>query len=98
MGFHLPDKESNIVINLSATASLEIDKPRLTIFDYHITRLEITIEENIIFLTIQDIRHRFMRIDGGGGVADPAAIGHENHRRSAGDRVSMTPAGGLPWV
>jgi UDP-N-acetyl-2-amino-2-deoxyglucuronate dehydrogenase len=30
----------------------------------------------------EDIRRRFMKIEGGGGVADPAAIGHENHRRN----------------
>jgi UDP-N-acetyl-2-amino-2-deoxyglucuronate dehydrogenase len=30
----------------------------------------------------EDIRHRFMKIEGGGGVADPAAIKYENHRRN----------------
>jgi UDP-N-acetyl-2-amino-2-deoxyglucuronate dehydrogenase len=30
----------------------------------------------------EDIRRRFMKIEGGGGVADPAAIGYENHRRN----------------
>jgi UDP-N-acetyl-2-amino-2-deoxyglucuronate dehydrogenase len=30
----------------------------------------------------EDIRRRFARIEGGGGVSDPAAIGHENHRRN----------------
>jgi UDP-N-acetyl-2-amino-2-deoxyglucuronate dehydrogenase len=30
----------------------------------------------------EDVRRRFMKIEGGGGVADPAAIGHENHRRN----------------
>ena len=30
----------------------------------------------------KDIRRQFMKIEGGGGVADPAAITHENHTRN----------------
>jgi predicted dehydrogenase len=30
----------------------------------------------------KDIRERFLKIEGGGGVADPAAITHENHTRN----------------
>jgi UDP-N-acetyl-2-amino-2-deoxyglucuronate dehydrogenase len=29
-----------------------------------------------------EVRKQFMKIEGGGGVADPAAIGYENHRRN----------------
>jgi len=30
----------------------------------------------------EEVRKKFMTIEGGGGVADPAAITHENHRRN----------------
>lgn len=30
----------------------------------------------------EEVRKRFMKIEGGGGVADPAAITHENHTRN----------------
>lgn len=30
----------------------------------------------------EEIRRQFMKIEGGGGVADPAAIGYENHTRN----------------
>ena len=30
----------------------------------------------------EEIRRQFMKIEGGGGVADPAAINYENHTRN----------------
>ena len=48
----------------------------------------------------EQVRKKFMKIEGGGGVADPAAITHENHTRNfkafleALDNVAQPPSAG----
>ena len=57
IGFSLPNKRSDIVINRTLSAALEIDKIRFTIYQHHVTRLEITIEESSGSTTHKNIAH-----------------------------------------
>lgn len=45
-----------------------------------------------------EVRRRFMRIEGGGGVADPAAITHENHTRNFKAFLDALEKGKPFWI
>jgi UDP-N-acetyl-2-amino-2-deoxyglucuronate dehydrogenase len=46
----------------------------------------------------KEIRKKFGQIEGGGGVADPAAITHENHRRNFGAFIDALETGEDFWI
>jgi UDP-N-acetyl-2-amino-2-deoxyglucuronate dehydrogenase len=46
----------------------------------------------------KEIRKKFGQIEGGGGVADPAAITHENHRRNFGAFIDALKTGEDFWI
>lgn len=45
-----------------------------------------------------DVRERFMKIEGGGGVADPAAITHDNHTRNFKAFLDALEKGEPFWI
>lgn len=45
-----------------------------------------------------EVRRRFMKIEGGGGVADPAAITHENHTRNFKAFLDALEKGERFWI
>lgn len=45
-----------------------------------------------------EVRKQFMKIEGGGGVADPAAIGYENHRRNFQAFLEALESGEHFWI
>ena len=47
---------------------------------------------------MQQVRSRFMKIQGGGGVADPAAITHENHTRNFKAFLESLETGKDFWI
>ncbi len=46
----------------------------------------------------KQIRRRFGRIEGGGGVSDPAAITHDNHTRNFKAFLDALESGGAFWI
>ena len=46
----------------------------------------------------EEVRKRFMEIEGGGGVADPAAITHENHTRNFRAFLDTLESGEDFWI
>jgi len=46
----------------------------------------------------EEVRKRFMEIEGGGGVADPAAITHENHTRNFKAFLDTLESGEDFWI
>ncbi|GAI90599.1 unnamed protein product, partial [marine sediment metagenome] len=46
----------------------------------------------------EQIRKQFGEIEGGGGVADPAAITHENHTRNFKAFIDALESGGEFWI
>lgn len=46
----------------------------------------------------EEVRKRFMKIEGGGGVADPAAITHENHTRNFKAFLDTLESGEDFWI
>ncbi len=46
----------------------------------------------------EEVRKRFMEIEGGGGVADPAAITHENHTRNFKAFLDALESGEDFWI
>ncbi len=46
----------------------------------------------------KEVRKRFMKIEGGGGVADPAAITHENHTRNFRAFLDAVEKGEDFWI
>jgi predicted dehydrogenase len=45
-----------------------------------------------------EVRKQFMKIEGGGGVADPAAISYENHRRNFQAFLDALESGEHFWI
>ena len=46
----------------------------------------------------EQVRKKFMKIQGGGGVADPAAITHENHTRNFKAFLDALESGEEFWI
>ena len=45
-----------------------------------------------------EVRKQFMKIDGGGGVSDPAAISYENHTRNFKAFLDSLDSGEEFWI
>jgi len=113
LGHEMEAEDTAVAVLRYATGALGMIYGTTASFPGQFRRFEITgtkgtainVENSITLWEFADqrpedteVRQRFMKIEGGGGVADPAAITHENHTRNFRAFLDSLETGKDFWI